>query len=214
MKLDRKPLAEASKDEILTYAQIRNLDVDGRCSRDTLIARLRDSGEPVDDSEFTIPVLPTLPVAPVTRARTDKVGSWRHWDATRREWVECDMGRVAFYTLSEGAWVEADDEGVSYLRDVDYGKREYREELPDGSTVTARFGHVINIPTEKGEGGERPLTPNVGGRGMLIPRGRPVWVPEEFVEVLRNAIQMHLEPMDDGDLAQRHVQRFPFALVG
>jgi hypothetical protein len=66
-------------------------------------------------------------------------------------------------------------------------------------------------------GGSRPVPVGVNGRIMLIPRGEQVWVPEPYVQVLKNAVELQYPPYDsDGDFLgglkePEEVPAYPFS---
>lgn len=73
---------------------------------------------------------------------------------------------------------------------------------------------LIAASTEKG--GERPIPVGVNGSVMWIPRGKKVDVPEPYVKVLRDAVQLHYEVDKDGQIVgePREVQAYPFSEFG
>ncbi len=77
----------------------------------------------------------------------------------------------------------------------------------------------IIIHTQDVPGGDRPVQVGVNGKLMLIPRGREVWVPEAYVEVLDHAeenIYSEYSP-NDGGLgglkAPRVFKSYPFSFA-
>ncbi|RMD93748.1 MAG: hypothetical protein D6811_04315 [Alphaproteobacteria bacterium] len=100
--------------------------------------------------------------------------------------------------------------GVGSWRKFDGKEWAECDEGDDG----ARFGKVVNIPTVEQEGGDRPVYVNVNGKGMLIPRGRDVWVPQEYVEALQHAVRRQFVTDDSGQvIGTREVTRHPFNVV-
>lgn len=213
MGFERKLLEKASKEEIKAWAELLNLEVDGRSSKETIVARLRDAGEMVDDEDYTIPIIPQGGVAPAATPGKETTSEWRRFDPKEGDWVPCDEANIALYrrTTDEdgrGAWVEADMPKLVYLRDIKLGSLEYRETLPDGSTATARLGQGILISTEKRAGGDRPVKVTTNGRGKLIPRGKPVWVPLEYMDNLKNAVESRFEQGGENEQVKRDMSRF------
>lgn len=71
----------------------------------------------------------------------------------------------------------------------------------------------IQIESANMVGGDRPVPVGVNGQAMLIPRGRPVWVPESYEEVLRNAVEDHYDQTDSG-LGTPHKSRsYPYSIA-
>lgn len=80
--------------------------------------------------------------------------------------------------------------------------------------------HRILIPESDKPGGSDPVQVGVNGRLILIARGTPSWVPEPYVEALRNAVEFVYEEfkgqkaengIDIGGLSKpRSVQSYPF----
>lgn len=100
--------------------------------------------------------------------------------------------------------------GVGSWRRLNDGRWEDCSEGDDG----ARFGKIINVPTEEREGGDRPVYTNCNGKSMLIPRGKDVWVPVEYVRVLDYAVREHLMTDENGTvIGKRDVKRFPYNVV-
>jgi hypothetical protein len=68
-------------------------------------------------------------------------------------------------------------------------------------------------------GGLRPVPVGVNGKIMLIPRGEAVWVPEAYVDVLQNAVELQYPPYDsDGDFLgglkpPEEVPAYPFSFA-
>lgn len=84
-----------------------------------------------------------------------------------------------------------------------------------GQDGRERVYYRILIPNEEKPGGEEPVPVGVNGRSMFIPRGQPVEVPEEYVEVLENAEAYVYEPYDGNGLGglkpPRAVKSYPFS---
>lgn len=75
----------------------------------------------------------------------------------------------------------------------------------------------IIIPVQDKAGGSEPVPVSVNGRAMWITRGKPVFVPVEYVEALENAEQFTYKPYDGnglGGLPQPEiVKEYPFSYV-
>lgn len=114
-------------------------------------------------------------------------------------------------TVSSGSHVEPVSRGGSgSYRRLNDGRWEECAESDTG----ARFGKVINVPTEEREGGEKPVYTNCNGKTMLIPRGKDVWVPIEYVNCLSNAVRKAAEIDEGGKLVGwRDVKRYPYTVV-
>ena len=114
-------------------------------------------------------------------------------------------------TVSSGGGFEPVSRGgVGSWRRLNDGRWEESAEGEPG----ARFGRTINVPTEEREGGDRPVYVSCNFRGMLIPRGKDVWVPIEYVRALDGAIREHLMTDEDGTvIGKRDVKRFPYNVV-
>lgn len=213
MGFERKLLEKASKEEIKAWAELLNLEIDGRSSRETIIARLRDAGEMVDDDEYTIPIIPLGGVAPTATPGKEMASEWRRFDPREGDWVPCNEANIALYKRGHdedgrGIWEKTEMPKLVYLRDIKLGTLEYRETLSDGSTATARLGQGILIATEKRTGGDRPVKVTTNGRGKLIPRGKPVWVPLEYMDNLKNAVESRFEQGSGNDQVKRDTSRF------
>jgi len=75
----------------------------------------------------------------------------------------------------------------------------------------------INIGIQEEAGGADPVPVGVNGRIMLIPRGKPVDVPECYVEALSHAVTFKYGTLPDGmgiDPVPRKVQLYPFQILG
>jgi len=81
----------------------------------------------------------------------------------------------------------------------------------------------IIIPESERDAGDMPVPVGVNGVTILIPRGLPSWVPDEYVEALRNAVEFVYDEfkgqkaangIDLGGLSKpREVQSYPFSIV-
>lgn len=56
----------------------------------------------------------------------------------------------------------------------------------------------IHIAVTEDRGGDEAVPVGVNGKVMLIPRGQDCDIPEEYYEVLKNAISYKYEPLPDG----------------
>lgn len=79
------------------------------------------------------------------------------------------------------------------------------------AALSGKTGTVTIHPTE-GDGGSDAVFISINGYAYQIPRGMPVEVPAEVIEVLRNAKQTILSFGQGGALVERTVQRFAFSL--
>jgi len=70
----------------------------------------------------------------------------------------------------------------------------------------------ISIPENDKAGGDEPVFVSVNGKAMFIPRNKTEWVPEEYVEALKNAQEFVYETADDGLGLKppRVIQSYPF----
>lgn len=73
----------------------------------------------------------------------------------------------------------------------------------------------IMIPVQDKPGGHEPVPTAVNGKRFDVPRGKEVWVYEEYVEALRNAQEWHFDnrPDDRGLTKPRVVQSYPFQVL-
>lgn len=102
--------------------------------------------------------------------------------------------------------------GISSYRVYDPAEEKWVD--CDSTDEGARLGMKINIPTEDREGGARPVYTNHNGKAFLIPRGKPVWVPMEYVNILQNAIETVYDMDENGKImGEREVPRFNFSQV-
>lgn len=90
------------------------------------------------------------------------------------------------------------------------GGREFRE--VEGHPDGGRWYVPINIAAAPVEGGDRPVPVRVNGRTMLIPRGKRVMVPEEYVEAIRNASETVWDMTEHGLSNPREVPSYPYAV--
>ena len=79
------------------------------------------------------------------------------------------------------------------------------------SELSGKTGTVTIHPTE-GDGGSDAVFLSINGYAYQIPRGIPVQVPTEVIEVLRNAKQTIISFGQGGALVERTVQRFAFSV--
>lgn len=86
--------------------------------------------------------------------------------------------------------------------------------MRDGSTEE-RDGRIykrMTIHAGPGEGGDRPVPVRVNGKTMLIPRGQPCMVPEEYAEAVVNAQETTYEMTGTGIMNPREVPSYPHAV--
>ena len=89
--------------------------------------------------------------------------------------------------------------------------------------ITKQSGHdggmsgvtkVINIYASEQEGGNFAVLLGHNGVMYQIPRGIEVEVPEEIVDILRNAITTVTLPAEAGGVTTREVPRYNFQVLG
>lgn len=80
---------------------------------------------------------------------------------------------------------------------------------PDGQE---RKYMAVTLHTSEGVGGDRPVPFRVNDKQMLIPRGERVWVPEEYVEAMRNAQQTVMEYTDNGVIPRGEVPSYNYSV--
>ena len=71
----------------------------------------------------------------------------------------------------------------------------------------------VNLNVGEGTHGRRPVPVSVNGETMLIPRGKPVWIPVHYEEALRNAKQFTYEESDEGLGEPSETQAYPYSLA-
>jgi hypothetical protein len=70
---------------------------------------------------------------------------------------------------------------------------------------------VVTIHPTNDEGGSDAVFLSLNGYAYQIPRGTPVEVPEEVVQILKNAKMEIMSFGKDGEVIVRETQRFPFS---
>lgn len=70
---------------------------------------------------------------------------------------------------------------------------------------------VVTIHPVEGDGGSDAVFLQVNGYAYQIPRGKPVEIPVELLEVLKNARMTHYSQGAGGAVSERTVQRFAFS---
>ncbi|MBU3577577.1 hypothetical protein [Polynucleobacter sp. UK-Kesae-W10] len=71
---------------------------------------------------------------------------------------------------------------------------------------------TITVHTSEAEGGHEAVFLSINGFGYQIPRGIPVEVPEEVLQVLENAKTTSYHPGDKaGEFVERTAHRFAFS---
>lgn len=73
--------------------------------------------------------------------------------------------------------------------------------------------HCIVVAASEGEGGDRDVYTRVNGVNFGIPRGKPVWVPERYVEALDHAVKDTYDATNNGLSEPRKVHNYPFSLA-
>ena len=94
---------------------------------------------------------------------------------------------------------------------------EVEEEAPKATKVKAApddgFTTIKIERTEEHNGADHAWV-SVNGRGMRIPRGIPVRIPNRYVEVLRNGIRT-LQRWNErtGEMTTRDIPTYPFQVI-
>lgn len=71
---------------------------------------------------------------------------------------------------------------------------------------------AVTLHTSDGVGGERPVPFRVNGVSILVPRGERCWVPEEYVEAMRNAQQTTHDYTTNGIVKRGEVHSYSFSV--
>lgn len=71
---------------------------------------------------------------------------------------------------------------------------------------------VITIHPTEGDGGSDAVFLQINGYGYQVPRGKPVEVPVELVEILENAKQTTMSRDNKGALIERTTPRFAYSV--
>jgi hypothetical protein len=71
---------------------------------------------------------------------------------------------------------------------------------------------VVTVHPTNDEGGSDAVFLSLNGYAYQIPRGIPVEVPDEVVQILKNAKQSLTSFGKGGELITRETQRFPFSV--
>jgi hypothetical protein len=82
--------------------------------------------------------------------------------------------------------------------------------LPNGEEQTQV---CIMVEASNAIGGDRPVPVAVNGLTMLIPRGKPVWVPEPYEHALRNAVEDHYDQTDSGLGTPHQSRSYPYSVA-
>jgi uncharacterized protein (DUF1501 family) len=70
---------------------------------------------------------------------------------------------------------------------------------------------IVTVHPTNDEGGSDAVFLSLNGYAYQIPRGTPVEVPEEVVQILKNAKMEIMSFGKDGEVLVRETQRFPFS---
>ncbi|MCV0395476.1 MAG: hypothetical protein K5872_22270 [Rhizobiaceae bacterium] len=108
--------------------------------------------------------------------------------------VNYRMGAAAIVAKLEAAGVTVDE--------IEVEDASVQSRPPVAEPVTAdapRKKMVIMIPNQNEPGGKDPVPVGVNGKVYLIKRGVEVTVPEEVVEVLRNANKIQYDKGPNGE---------------
>lgn len=73
---------------------------------------------------------------------------------------------------------------------------------------------TVTIHAAEGEDGNRPVFLSINGYAYQIPRGKPVQVPAEVVEVLSNAVVSTYKVRGGGEVEELQVPRYAFSVNG
>jgi hypothetical protein len=92
--------------------------------------------------------------------------------------------------IFKGKTITLFEEGAATTAD---GSRPRTEKIVNGRTYV-----LLTLLRQNKAGGNEPLFVAVNGRGMFVPRGSAVWVPEEYVEVLDHAEEWVYPEYDAG----------------
>lgn len=71
---------------------------------------------------------------------------------------------------------------------------------------------TLTIHPSEADGGNDAVFLQINGYGYQIPRGKPVEVPEEVIEVLNNAKQTFMSFGQGGGITERTAHRFAFSV--
>lgn len=104
------------------------------------------------------------------------------------------ISKSHFDPNADGAMIVIHDKPAPASKEITEGAVEIRE-AADG---TERKYIAITLHASEGLGGDRPVPYRVNGVTMLIPRGERCWVPEEYVEAIRNAQQTQFSFTSNG----------------
>lgn len=71
---------------------------------------------------------------------------------------------------------------------------------------------TVTIHAAEGDEGGRPVFLSINGYAYQIPRGKPVRVPDEVVEVLQNAVVSTYKVKGGGEVEELLVPRYAFSV--
>lgn len=71
--------------------------------------------------------------------------------------------------------------------------------------------YEVTIQAGEGDAGKQAVFLAINGHGLNIPRGVPVNVPAEVVEILDNATMTIYEAAAGGKMVEREVKRFSYS---
>lgn len=141
--------------------------------------------------------------------------------------VECTgkENSAALKTMLQGVgWMEdfitvADTRTLSGMPNDGTPQIQRRPASPERLNENKEVIHEVRIQlqTTDKEGGDQPVPVGLNGMVMLVPRGRPVWVREEYVEILKASTELVYPEYDQeknllGGLGEpREVMSYPFA---
>ena len=108
---------------------------------------------------------------------------------------------------AEGARIVIHEKPKPAAEHVQEGAVEYREENGKKRKYVA-----VTLHASDGVGGDRPVPYRVNGVAMLVPRGKRSWVPEEYVEAMKNAQQTQYRFTSNGIEPIGEIPSYPFSL--
>lgn len=93
-----------------------------------------------------------------------------------------------------------------------HGVSEGATKVVTGADGRERTYIAVTLHASDGVGGDRPVAYRVNGVTMLIPRGERSWVPEEYVEAMRNAQQTQHQFTSNGIVPMGQIPSYPFSI--
>jgi len=132
--------------------------------------------------------------------------------------VKGNWGRPKMIESLKLIGVDLDQEGaqipiIEKAQPAEPGMSHGSVKMRKTSSGREELHHCIVVSTSEGEGGDRPVYTRVNGVNFGIPRGKPVWVPERYVEALDHAVKDVYSATDNGLSEPRKVHNYPFSLA-